>query len=80
MQVSVARWGNSLGVRVPKEVATRVGLKEGSYVEVTAEEGRIVLTPTPPRPSLDDLLVGMTPEAMHEAFDWGEEVGRERVD
>jgi antitoxin component of MazEF toxin-antitoxin module len=29
---------------------------------------------------LDDLLKGMTPEAMHEAFDWGPERGREIVE
>jgi antitoxin MazE len=80
MQVSIARWGNSLGVRLPRDIAARIGLREGVRVEVTAEDGRIVLTPSQPRYRLADLLVGMTPEAMHEAFDWGEECGRERVD
>jgi antitoxin MazE len=80
MQVSIARWGNSLGVRLPRDIAARIGLREGVRVEVTAEDGRIVLTPSQPCYRLADLLVGMTPEAMHEAFDWGEECGRERVD
>jgi hypothetical protein len=26
------------------------------------------------------LLVGTTPEAMHQAFDWGDDVGRETVE
>jgi antitoxin MazE len=39
------------------------------------------VAPTPqPRYKLKKLLKGMTPEAMHEAFDWGPERGREIVD
>jgi antitoxin MazE len=80
MKTTVARWGNSLGVRVPKEVAAEVGLTEGAAVTIAAEAGRIVISPAVPRYTLEELLVGMTPEAMHEAFDWGPDVGREIVD
>jgi antitoxin MazE len=80
MQVSVAKWGNSLGVRVPKDIAARVGLREGSRVEMIAEGDRIVLTVARPAYTLEELLVGTTPEAMHEAFDWGDDLGRERVE
>jgi antitoxin MazE len=80
MQVQIARWGNSLGLRVPKEVATRVGLKEGARVELTAEGDKIVISVARPVYTLDELLLDMTPEAMHEAFDWGADVGREDVE
>lgn len=80
MKTTVARWGNSLGVRVPKEVAAAAGLTEGAAVTIVAEGGRIVISPSQPRYTLEELLVGMTPEAMHEAFDWGPDVGREIVD
>jgi antitoxin MazE len=79
MQVQVSRWGNSLGVRLPKELAMRLGVTDGSRVEMTAEPGRIVISVARPVYSLEELLVGMTPEAMHEAFDWGGDVGREVV-
>ena len=29
MQARVARWGNSLGLRIPKDIALRAGLREG---------------------------------------------------
>jgi len=32
------------------------------------------------RYKLEDLLAGMSPQAMREAFDWGADVGREIVD
>jgi antitoxin MazE len=77
MKVRVACWGNSLGLRIPKHIAARTGLCEGSRVEVEVEEDRIVIAPACPRYVLADLLKGMTPEAMREAFDWGLEKGRE---
>jgi antitoxin MazE len=80
VKVQVTRWGNSLGVRIPKDIASRIGLAEGSRVEVEAiEDDRIVISLTRPRYKLDELLRGMTPEAMREAFDWGPDVGRENV-
>lgn len=80
MQVQVARWGNSLGVRIPKEIAGRAGLAEGSRVEIALEKGQIVLSPARPRYRLEDLLQGVSRRAMREAFDWGPDVGREKVD
>ena len=79
MQVQLARWGNSLGLRIPKEVAHHAGLAEGMRVEVAAEDGRVVISPARPRYRLETLLEGMTPEDMHAAFDWGPDVGREIV-
>lgn len=32
--MQVARWGNSLAVRLPKEVVEALGLKEGDAVEI----------------------------------------------
>jgi antitoxin MazE len=71
MQVQVARWDNSLGLRIPKDIALRTGLREGTRVDVEAEGDRIIISPAGPRYVLADLLKGMTPQAMREAFDWG---------
>ncbi len=80
MQVQVARWGNSLGLRIPKDIASRAGLREGARVEVETEGDRIIITPARRRYVLADLLKGMTPQAMREAFDWGPDKGREIVE
>lgn len=80
MQVQVARWGNSLGLRIPKDIAAQMGLCAGARVEIAEEGGRIVITPARRRYVLADLLEGVTPEAMREAFDWGPDLGRERVE
>ncbi len=79
MEASIARWGNSLGVRIPKDIAGRLGLREGTRVEIEAKGDHVVISPTRSRAryALKDLLVGMTPKEMHEAFDWGPDLGRE---
>ncbi len=79
MIVSVSKWGNSLGVRIPKDVANRLGLRNGSPVDVVAEGNRIVISPKRRRFTLEELLANVTPE-IREAFDWGPDVGREIVD
>jgi antitoxin MazE len=80
MLVQVARWGNSLGVRIPKDIAGKLGLNEGARVEMAAEDDRIVITVARQRYVLSDLLDGMTPEEMSGAFDWGGDHGREAVE
>lgn len=55
---------NSAGVPTPKGVA---------------ESGRLPNMGPRSRYTLAELLVGMTPETMGEAFTWGEDQGREAV-
>src|SRR4051812_44865182 len=55
MRVQITRWGNSLGVRVPKQVAREIGLNEGSQVDIEAADHRIIITPARPRDTLADL-------------------------
>jgi antitoxin MazE len=33
MDLQVAKWGNSLALRIPSEISRRLGLQEGSTVE-----------------------------------------------
>jgi len=80
MQAQVARWGNSLGLRIPKDVALRAGLHAGVRVEIEVEGDRIVVSRARPRHVLAELLRGMTPAEMQDAFDWGPDKGRETVE
>ena len=80
MKTNVAKWGNSLAVRLPRDVVEEIHLEEGSPVDIRVENGALVLRPSRPRYALDDLLAGITPKRMREAWKWGSEKGREVVD
>jgi antitoxin MazE len=70
IQVQIAKWGNSLGVRVPRDVAARAGLTEGARVDIeAADDGRIIITRSRRRFTLEELLAGMTPEREHRLED-----------
>jgi antitoxin MazE len=72
IQVQIAKWGNSLGLRVPKDIAARVGLTEGARVDIeTSSDGRIIITRSRRRFTLDELLTRMTPEREHKLEDDG---------
>jgi len=78
MATKIQKWGNSLGVRIPKAIAELLGVSAGSAVELTVRDGVLLLTPAPvDRPSLDDLLAGMTRANRHDAIDTGPSTGRE---
>lgn len=78
MRSRVQKWGNSLGLRIPKVFATDTELVAGSEVEIEVDDGRLVITKVAkPSYRLEDLLTGITPENLHETVDWGEPVGVE---
>ncbi|MBI5329145.1 MAG: AbrB/MazE/SpoVT family DNA-binding domain-containing protein [Betaproteobacteria bacterium] len=46
MQITLSRWGNSLAVRIPAEIARNLSLEEGAQVECTATPaGTLELVP-----------------------------------
>lgn len=71
----VQKWGNSLGVRIPKSLAVKVGLEEGSEIELDVEDGNLIIKPK--STSLEELLDQMTPENLHEEVSSGDPEGRE---
>ncbi|MCX5953594.1 MAG: AbrB/MazE/SpoVT family DNA-binding domain-containing protein [Cyanobacteria bacterium] len=78
MQTRVQKWGNSLGVRIPRGLADEVGLGAGTEVSLIAKDGELVLRPSlPSRLRLADLLAGITPENIHASVDTGDAVGSE---
>lgn len=77
MQATIQKWGNSLAVRLPSHVAKETNLKEGSQVEVSVEDGSVVLRAATPRYRLSDLIAQMRPEHRHEEIDFGKAEGKE---
>ena len=65
-------------MRGPRGAWFITGIDSGAEVNLSLEDGRLVITPTVPEPySLDDLLGGITDENRHEAVDLGPARGGE---
>ncbi|MEL6350959.1 MAG: AbrB/MazE/SpoVT family DNA-binding domain-containing protein [Cyanobacteria bacterium J06627_28] len=57
MDVQVKRWGNSIGFRIPSQIAKQLGIDENSVVELTAtDDNTLTITPKSKPCTLDDLL------------------------
>ena len=77
METQIGKWGNSLALRIPKGLADEVGLKEGGKVEVSLDEGRLVIKPSSKIYSLEELTRGITAENLHQETSWGKPEGNE---
>jgi antitoxin MazE len=75
METVVQKWGNSLGIRIPAVYVKEFNLQKGCSVEITEEDGKIVIYP--PRRGLEELLSQVTDETLHEEIDYGSPVGKE---
>lgn len=78
MVTRIRRWGNSLGLRIPKSFAKDAGVEEGSPVDISIEGDRLVIQPVrPARYELADLVSQIRKDNLHEEIPTGGPVGRE---
>jgi len=78
MRTTVQKWGNSLAVRIPKAFVKEAHVACGTTVDVSVDDGRIVIDPrTEPEYRLADLLKGVTKRNIHAEAETGDAVGRE---
>ena len=64
MRVTVSKWGNSLGIRIPRGLAEDARLAEGTTLDLRVENGRLVAEPVE-EVTLASLLTAVTPENLH---------------
>ncbi|KGE73907.1 AbrB/MazE/SpoVT family DNA-binding domain-containing protein [Spirochaeta lutea] len=75
MQTVIQKWGNSLGIRIPALYTKDLELKNGSTVEISEVDGKLVIVPK--KNTLDELLSKVTTENLHESVETGKSVGNE---
>ena len=79
MRTVIAKWGNSLAVRLPKHAAEAAGLTEGKPVDVEVQEGTLVIRPARKRYRLSELLANHKPEHRHKEVNWDDSTGGEEL-
>lgn len=63
METRIQKWGNSLGIRIPIHLAKQLKLHAGSVVNISIEEGRLIVDSQ--KYDLDLMLKDITPENFH---------------
>jgi len=78
VEAKIQKWGNSLGLRIPKPFAEEIGIRAGSAVDLSVEDGRLVVRARAGTDlRLEDLLSEVTPDNLHEEVGTGVRRGRE---
>lgn len=80
MVTRILKWGNSLGLRIPKSFAKELDIEPNSEVDITVRDGQLIIRPLPrPAYALEKLLSEVTKDNLHEEIDFGEPTGRESL-
>jgi antitoxin MazE len=76
MTTSVKKWGNSLALRIPKDIAQTLHLENNTSLELDIRDGALVITPKKDTP-LAELVSGITANNLHHAVETGGALGNE---
>ena len=77
MPTTVQKWGNSLGIRIPKSIAEQVKLRNGTEVEFDTAGGVLTVRPRRRKYTLAGLLAKAKGPSPHRGLDKDRPVGRE---
>lgn len=77
MHTKIRKWGNSLGLRIPKAFAEEAHLTEGASVDISLEGDALVVRAVRAPYRLADLVSEVREENIHYEVDTGDAVGRE---
>lgn len=78
MTTKIQQWGNSLALRLPKDITKKLRLHKGSPVIVAQDTNKILIKPlNKTKTSLKELVSKITPDNIHSEIDWGKSVGKE---
>ena len=78
MQAQVKAWGNSQGIRIPKEVLQEAAVSVNDVLDIKVSNGMIMLVKPFRHRTLEERAAEYGGQLhLDGEFDWGEPVGRE---
>lgn len=75
--VAIRAWGNSQGIRIPKEILDKLDLKVSDVLNIEIENDAIVLRKQFVHKTFEERLKAYNGKISISDFDWGEPKGRE---
>lgn len=76
MRSSIGKWGNSLGLRIPRHIVEELSLHPNDEVECRVEKGRLIVEVVQKRKYTLEELLSQEMELESE-IDWGKPMGEE---
>ncbi len=75
---TIKKWGNSQGIRIPRNILDAVHLHSDEKVEIHVIDGKIVIQKASVFPrNIEELFAGYDGEYQEKEIDWGQPVGNE---
>jgi antitoxin MazE len=74
---SVAKWGTSLGVRLPKRIAESLKVREGDKIKFQMQDGMVTISKNKRNRTIDELFEGYKGSYPAEFVDYGPAKGNE---
>lgn len=76
MKVKAKRWGNSLGLRLPKIYTEELGIGSDTELNLVSEKGKLIITKDK-KDTLEGMLALVTQENIHAETSTGNVIGKE---
>ncbi len=76
MTVSIKKWGNSLALRIPKDIAQTLHIENNSTLELSIKDGALIIEPQN-ETLLESLVSRIDADNLHHEVDTGKVVGNE---
>ncbi len=78
MQTQIKSWGNSQGIRLPKEILQNAGISLNEILDISVSNGTIILTKRFRHKTLEERAAEYAGQlGLDGEYDWGEPTGRE---
>lgn len=76
-QVALKQWGNSQGIRIPKNILEKLNIHESDILQLEVENDSIVIRKSFKHKTFEERLQEYNGEISVCDFEWGEPVGKE---
>lgn len=76
MTVVLKKWGNSLALRIPKDISNTLNIGNNSEMELSIENGALIVKPKI-NTLLETLVSEINSENLHKEEDTGRSIGHE---
>ena len=85
MKATLQKWGNSQGIRIPKDLLNTLGIEVGTELSIGLSDDKTSITLSPAkdcrpirgRHRIEELIANSSPDAYAGEVDWGEPQGNE---